>query len=186
MKNHGGLQALKNALQEQAPLRARKKLGTLPGSHPPIPVHAGQMVEILGEGRWGYGVRLLKERPECHAVWMNPGALPLFPIALAQEGVGLSRILFLESVPPGESLEILLEVLRSKLFEWVLMDQALLPRGRQDVQIRKVQLVAEECGSGIVLLSERETPSFGVQVRVEVDSAYESSEVRVAKVKGGA
>ena len=63
-----------------------------------------------------------------------------------------------------------------------MMEQVLLPRVRQEVQIRKLQLVAEEQGSGIVLLSEVQTQSFGVQVRVETGGPQG---VRIGKVKGG-
>ena len=151
------------------------------------------MVEVLGEGRWSYTVGFLagrlkerqKEKPMEHsgfrAAWLHADALPLLPIALEQEGLPLSRILFLERVPVDESVEILLVILRSGLFEWVVFDQALLPRFKQDAQVRKLQLLAEEHGSGILLLSERETRSFGVQVRVETGGPQG---VRVGKVKG--
>ena len=153
MKNSLTLQALKGALQEQAPLRARRALGVLPGVDPSILVHSGQVIEVLGEGRWAYGVRLMQSCPDTRVAWVNAGALPLLPMALEQEGVSLSRVLFLEWVAPEESVEILLAVLRSGLFEWLMVEQELLPKLRQDVQIRKLQLVAEEQGSGIVLLS---------------------------------
>ncbi|NDG84090.1 MAG: hypothetical protein EBX52_03510 [Proteobacteria bacterium] len=189
MKNSQTLQALKLALSEQAPLRARKSLGNLPGSpsggDSSIPLHAGQMVEVLGEGRWSYTVGflagILKERPMVRVAWLNVEGLPLLPMALEQEGVPLLQLLFLERVPVGESVDILLVILRSGLFEWVVFDQALLPRIKRDAQVRKLQLQAEEHGSGILLLSERETPSFGVQVRVETGGLRG---VRVGKVKG--
>jgi len=182
MKNSLMLQALKGVLQEQAPLRARRSLGVLPGVSPALSLHSGQVIEVLGEGRWAYGVRLMKACPESRVAWVSAGALPLFPMALAQEGVSLSRLLFLARVSPEASVEILLAILRSGLFEWVVMEQVLLPRVRQDVQVRKLQLLAEEQGSGIVLLSEVQTASFGVQVRIETGGPQG---VRIGKVKGG-
>jgi hypothetical protein len=173
---------LKAALQEQAPVRAARPLGVVPGSNPALPLHAGQLVEVLGSGRWAFGVRLLREHPDAHAAWITTGELPVFPVAIEQEGVSLNRILFIERAPPEEGLEILLNVLRSRLFEWVLLEPSLLPKYRQDVQIRKIQLAAEECGSGILLLSGAPTPSFGVQIRIETGGA---SGMRIGKAKRG-
>ena len=103
-------------------------------------------------------------------------------MAMAQEEIALSRVLFLERVPMVEGVEVLLAVLRSQLFEVVMMDQGLLPRIRQDVQVRKIQLTAEEAGSMVLLLSDRPTNSFGVSIRVETGMG---NEVRLEKVKGG-
>ena len=147
MKNRVPLEALKSLLQEQAPVRARRDLGMLPGSEPPHPLRAGQIIEVLGEGRWGWCMRLLRERESSRAAWLSLDQALLFPMALAQEGIALSRILFLERVPALQGLDVLLPVLRSRLFEVVMMDQGLLPRMRQDAQIRKVQLTAEEAGA---------------------------------------
>jgi hypothetical protein len=181
MKNRVPLEALKSLLQEQAPVRARRDLGVLPGSDPPHPLRAGQIIEVLGEGRWGWCTRFLQLR-ESRAAWLSLDQISLFPMALAQEGIALSRILFLERVPALQGLDVLLPVLRSRLFEVVMMDQGLLPRMRQDAQIRKVQLTAEEAGSAVLILSDFPTNSFGVQVRVETGPGRE---FRLEKVKGG-
>jgi hypothetical protein len=183
MKNRVPLEALKSLLQEQAPVRARRDLGMLPRSEPPHPLRAGQIIEVLGEGRWGWCMRLLRERESSRAAWLSLDQALLFPMALAQEGIALSRILFLERVPALQGLDVLLPVLRSRLFEVVMMDQGLLPRMRQDAQIRKVQLTAEEAGAAVLVLSQFPTNSFGVQVRVETGPGRE---FRLEKVKGGA
>jgi hypothetical protein len=106
----------------------------------------------------------------------------MLPMGLSQEGVELSRILFLENVAPEQGMEMVLSVLRSHLFQILIFDQALLPRSRQDAQIRKLQLTAEESGAVMLLLSEKPTFSFGVQIRVEADDGHG---VRFQKVKGG-
>jgi hypothetical protein len=176
------LQALKTMLQEQAPVRARRTLGVLPGSDSVHPVRAGQVVEVCGKGRWSWVVRLLRESPGTRALWMEGGAIELFPPALEQGGVDLSRILFLEKVKSPQAMEILLEGVRSRLFEWVVLAQELMPHSRQDAQIRKIQISAEECGSALILFSARPTASFGVQVRVEAESGMD---FHFSKVKGG-
>jgi len=189
MKNRVPLEALKSLLQEQAPVRARRELGLLPGSDPPVPLRAGQIIEVLGEGRWGWCVQLFVQLfkasssgQAARAAWLSADGCPLFPMALAQEGIALSSILFLERVPVLQGLDALLPVLRSQLFEVVMIDQELLPRVRQDAQIRKVQLTAEDSGAAVFILSDRATRSYGVQVRVETGSG---NEVRLEKVKGG-
>jgi hypothetical protein len=140
------------------------------------------MIEVLGEGRWTWSVRFLKARTDARVAWLSRESSSLFPMALAQEGISLSSILFLERVPIEEGMDVLLGVLRSGLFEVVVMDQELLPRNRRDVQVRKIQLTAEDSGSLILLLSEQSTSSFGVQIRVEAGS---SGKMRLKKVKGG-
>jgi len=182
MKSPLQLEALKSLLQERAPVRVRRDLGMLPGSSPSIPLRAGQMIELLGEGRWAWCIRFLKERKSARAAWLSMDSSGLFPMAMAQEEIALSRVLFLERVPMVEGVEVLLAVLRSQLFEVVMMDQGLLPRIRQDVQVRKIQLTAEEAGSMVLLLSDRPTNSFGVSIRVETGMG---NEVRLEKVKGG-
>jgi hypothetical protein len=89
-------------------------------------------------------------------------------MAMAQEGIALSRVLFLERVPMVEGVEVLLAVLRSQLFEVVMLDQGLL--------------TAEEAGSMVLLLSDRPTNSFGISIRVETGLG---NGVRLEKVKGG-
>jgi hypothetical protein len=182
MKNRVPLEALKSMLQEQAPVRARRDLGVLPGSGAPHPLRAGQIIEVLGDGRWSWCMRLLQGRESSRAAWLSVDQALLFPMALAQEGIALSRILFLERVPALQGLDVLLPVLRSRLFEVVMMDQGLLPRVRQDAQIRKVQLTAEEAGAAVLILSDFPTNSFGVQVRVETGRG---NDFRLEKVKGG-
>jgi hypothetical protein len=185
MKPKITLEVLKARIQEQAPVRARRSFGGLSeglAEGPFCPLRAGQVLEVLGEGRGAWCIRFLQERTDLRAAWISAGRLDLFPMGIAQEGVNLDRILFLEQVPSDQGMDILLNVLRSGLFGAMIFEKELLPRHRQDVQIRKMQIVAEEAGSLMLLLSGRPTDSFGVQVRVETDG---SGEARVAKVKGG-
>ncbi|NDF16214.1 hypothetical protein EB061_13005 [bacterium] len=73
------------------------------------------------------------------------------------------------------------------MFGAVVFERELLPRQRQDAQIRKMQLVAEEAGSMMVLLSARPTVSFGVNVRVEIDAGggMRLDKIKVNQIKGG-
>lgn len=179
------LEVLKAKIQEHAPVRARRSFEGLAvglSGGPACPLRAGQLLEVLGEGRGAWCIRFLRERKDLRVAWALASHLDLFPMGIAQEQVSLERILFLEQVPPDQGMDILLNVLRSGLFGAVVFEKELLPRHRQDAQIRKMQLVAEDAGSLLILLSGRPTASFGVHVRVETDGV---GGVRVAKIKGG-
>lgn len=186
MSPKNSLELLKTMIHEQAPVRTRRSLGFLPGGDS-IPLRAGQLIEVLGEGRGAWCIRLLQGQRELRAAWALASRLDLFPMGIAQEGVALEQILFLEQVPPEQGMDILLQLLRSSLFGAVVFERELLPRQRQDAQIRKMQLVAEEAGSMMVLLSARPTVSFGVNVRVEIDAGggMRLDKIKVNQIKGG-
>ncbi len=185
------LQSLKAMLQEQAPLRTRRELGFLM-SDGSIPLHAGQVIEVLGKDQLAWSVRFLKERSQAkpltpevstaRVAWISSGLTEVFPMALAQEKIALSRILFLERVKPEQGMEVLLSVLRSQLFEVLVFDQPLLPMRNLDAQMRKLQLTAEEGGSLMLLLSQKPTSSFGIHIQVV---AEEQGQAHLRKVKGG-
>jgi hypothetical protein len=174
-------EVLKARIQEQAPLRTRRGFGGLPGEGS-VSLWAGQLLEVLGEGRGTWAIRFLRDRKDLRAAWMTVSFLELFPMGVAQEEVALERILFLERVPERQGVDILLNILRSRLFGVVIFEKEILPRERQDVQLRKMQIVAEEAGSLMILLSEHPTPSYGISVRIETDGGGGG---RVAKIKGG-
>ncbi len=173
-------------IQEQAPVRTRRSLGFLPGDDS-IPLRAGQLLEVLGEGSGAWCIRFLQSQRKLRAAWALTSRLDLFPMGIAQEGVELERILFLEQIPPEQGMDILLQLLRSRLFGAVIFEKELLPRQRQDVQIRKMQLVAEEAGSLMILLSARPTASFGVNIRVEADAGggMRLDKIKLDQIKGG-
>jgi hypothetical protein len=179
----GTLEHLKAMIREQAPVRIKKPLGTLAIDHGEgFPLHAGQVLEVLGCGRISWAVHFLRKRPESRVAWLCHRTSELFPMALAQEGVALSRVLFLEEVAQESGIETLLSVLRSGLFESVVFERELLPLRQMDVQLRKLQLTAEENGSLLLILSDKPTSSFGIQFQV-VAEAQDQAVLR--KVKGG-
>ena len=168
-------------MQEQAPLRARRQFGCLPGAEN-IMLQAGQLIEILGAGQMSYAAKLFQAREDTCIAWMSHETLEAFPMALVQEKVALSRILFLEQVKETQGMDILLTVLKSQLFEVVLFDQIFLPKRNIDAQIKKLSFLAEESGAILLLLSQSKTSSYGVTIRVETEDA---EGVQLQKIKGG-
>jgi hypothetical protein len=181
MSHESKLQALKVLMQEHAPVRAKQQFGVLPGADA-IPLQAGNLIEVLGEGQMTFTANLLKERPKARAAWMMATPMEVCPMALAQQKIALSQLLFLENVKEAQGMDILLTLLKSQLFEVVVFEQVFLPRRNLDAQIRKLTLMAEESGAVLLLLSKTRTSSYGVNIRVETEDA---EGVQLQKVKGG-
>jgi hypothetical protein len=165
-KDQSRLESLKALMSERAPLKAKRSLGEFSKMGQ---VNAGQLVEVLGAGQVNWVVQLLKEWKESRAAWVMHQAMQLCPMALAQEKISLSRLLFLENVKAEQGIDVLLTVLRAQLFEVMVFEQPLLPKRNLDAQMRKLQLTAEEGGCFLVLLSQRPTISFGVSTRFDTD-----------------
>ncbi len=173
------LASLKKELLFQAPLKTRKQYLGAPGA-PDLKIKAGQLVEVLGKGSFSWVIQFLGLHASTRVVWVNSLAIELFPVAVAQESLALSRILFIEKVAAPKAGNLFMTLLRSKLFQVVVLDQALIPRRNFDVQMRKLQLVAEECEVVLVMLSQQATQSFTVNIQVDTEN-----EIRLRKVKGG-
>ena len=176
------LTALKSLLQDHAPVRARKHFGFLPGRDSSVPLQAGNLIEILGEGQMTFVTSVLKDRPESRVAWLSDFENELCPLALVQEKVELSRILFLEKVSPAQGMDILLTILKSQLFSVLVFPQCFLPKRSFDAQVRKLTLTAEESGSILLMLSQKHTSSYGINIQVDTEDA---DELRLNKVKGG-
>ena len=189
------LRALQDSLSDLAPVKTRQNFGGLPGA-PDVNVRAGQVIEVLGSSPYQWVVRFLSSHPSARAAWLSAEELELFPIALAQESIALSRVLFIERVSgiktekvsaschSGKGLATLLTLLRSGLFQILIFEQAvILDRKRNlDTQLRKLQLTAEDHSCVLMMLSRYATNSFGVHLQVETQN---EGAVKMKKVKGG-
>ncbi len=134
----------------------------------------GSLVEVLGAGsrEWLFGI--FRHHAETRIAWIEP-KLTLFPPAVAQRGVDLSRILFLET--EREWNWALLQSLRSKLFHFAITPIGLVPTRGTDVFLRKLQIQAERSGTTLFFLSETDTPFFGITYRVRIESSGAVPEV---------
>jgi len=153
----------------------RKKVGAiarwapLPGWAVPeseLALPRGALVELLGVGSLEWLFRLFRTHSETRIAWIE-SKLSLFPPAIAQRGVPLSRMLFLETV--RERNWALSQALRSKLFHFAVTPVDLIPVRGTDVFLRKLQIQAERSGTTLFFLSDTNTPSFGISHRIRID-----------------
>jgi hypothetical protein len=167
----------------------REKVGAIARLEPlpgwKIPAHdlvipRGSLVELLGKGSREWLFQLFVTHAETRIAWLEP-KLSLFPPAVAQRGVDLSRMLFLET--EKEWNWALLQTLRSKLFHFAVTPVDIVPKKGSDVFLRKIQIQAERAGTTLFFLSEVGTPFFGITHRIRIDS--EGSPPEILKRKRG-
>ena len=167
---------------DQAPYRERREIGVLPELE--IPFRAGQFVELIegekSDAHYGWLIRLFQKMPHTRVAWVTSKSLDLNPLSLAQEGVSLSRFLFLEDVLPEEGFSKLSAFIKSGLFQILTFEQVFF-KEKPEVGLRKLQLLGEEYGVGLVMRSRFPTSSVSIHVQVDV---RRRSEVFM-KVKGG-
>lgn len=162
--------------------RLKKSFGFFPGVVESIPLYAGNLIEVLGARKQTVGAQLLKQLPNSRSAWMSEGDLKVYPFALAQEGIDLGKLLFLEGVSAAQGMEVLLTLLNSALFDCVFFESVFLPKSKIDTQLRRLVLTAEENGAFLVLFSEQRTQSFGITLQVETSN---DDRIQILKVKGG-
>jgi len=152
---------------EQAPYRERQEIGRLPG-FPEARFSAGHIIEVLGRYPQGWMVSLFKRNPKARVGWLSSGRLDLCPLALAQEGLSLSRFLFLEEVEEKEGFAKLAVFLKSGLFQIIIFEQVFF-KVKPELHLRKLQLLAEEMGVGLVMRSKHAAQSFTIHIQVDTD-----------------
>ena len=161
---------------EKAPYRERLEIGRLPGL-PDSRFCAGQVIEVLGEHSEGWIAALVKHNPASRIGWISSRKLELCPMFLAQHGIPLSRFLFLEEVEEKSGFSKVSAFVKSGLFQLVVFEQVFF-KTKTDVNLRKLQLFAEEYGVGLVMRSRRATGSFSVHVVVDTNSCQTSNFIK--------
>jgi hypothetical protein len=164
---------------EKAPYRERPEIGRLPGRKD-VRFCAGQVIEVLGEYPQGWMVGLFKENPHARIGWISSGKLDLCPVAIAQESIPLSRFLFLENVEGKDGFSKVAAFLKSGLFQLVVFEQAFF-QSKPEVSLRKLQLLAEEYGAGLVMRSRHATQAFSVHILVDTNQGQGSDRWKMLK-----
>jgi hypothetical protein len=144
------------------------RLEPLPGWEVPehdLVLPRGALVELLGHGSREWLFRLFRTHAKTRIAWVEP-RLTLFPPAVAQRGVSLSRMLFIET--KREWNWALSQTLRAKLFHFVVTPVELVPAKGSDVFLRKLQIQAERAGTTLFFLSDQDTPFFGITHRIRI------------------
>lgn len=161
----------------------REKMGAITRLNPPagwelpgcgLTLPRGSLVELLGHGSREWLFSVFNHHAQTRIAWLEPN-LSLFPPAVSQRGVALSRMLFLETAKEGNWA--LLQVLRSKLFHFATTPIGLVPAKGSDVFLRKLQIQAERAGTTLFFLSDVDTPFFGITYRLRIDGGGAAPEI---------
>jgi hypothetical protein len=153
----------------RAKVGAITRLEPLPGWEVPeheLVLPRGALVELLGHGSREWLFRMFQTHAKTRIAWVEP-KLTLFPPAVAQRGISLSRMLFVET--KRDLNWALAQTLRSKLFHFAVTPVDLIPAKGTDVFLRKLQIQAERAGTTLFFLSGADTPFFGITHRIRID-----------------
>lgn len=148
------------------------------GYPPGLPL--GQLVLLQGTGRTQAVARVLAEHPDKLATWVEE-RLSAYPPGLAQQGVTLERLLFVESGPQWPW--VLAQLLRSQVFGLVVVASAL--KGPEvEAGLRRLQLAAERSQALVLLLAQPEGAAWAVRLRLRCER--EGDELRLREAAAGA
>ena len=170
------LAQLREKVGEMSPMEPAKAFASPDEA---LAISAGSLVELTGSSPNEWLMRFFARHPQTAIAWLEP-KLTLYPTAVRQRGVDLSRILFIEN--EKELLWCLNQVVRSPLFSFIVTSGAILPRTRTDAFLRRLQISVERSGSCLFFVSERATVSFGIQYRIETSAGGAS---KILKRKRG-
>ena len=90
----------------------------------------GVLIELAGFGKTEVLIQFLKENPKLRVAWIEE-SLTIYPSAVAQRSVALSRVLFIEA--HAEIFWATYQVLRSNLFDCVVLSS----KRKYDEKIRR-------------------------------------------------
>ena len=131
-----------------------------------------------GGGETEFLIQFLVENPHLQVAWLEE-RFSVYPCGLANRGLSLERILFIEAA--RDLLWSSLQVLRSQLFSVVVLSGASLCQGKQTEQnLRRLQLDAKQSGTTIIFLQEDATKQGGwpIQLQIEIRRNFSPSELR--------
>jgi hypothetical protein len=181
------LRALTGILKQE-PRRETISFSGLPSSGIP----RGALTEISGlpgSGKSELVLRFLAENPELRVAWVEED-LTAYPCAFPQQGVDLRRVLFIESGPNAQNVTwTIQQILRAQLFGVVVVSAA-FHRPDLALNLRRLQLAAEQAHAAVILLSDRPTQGSSWPIALQLQAARRSGlSLKVLKTKspqGGA
>ena len=137
--------------------QARLAFSLYPGGLP-----LGQVALLEGPGRTQAVATLLAEHAGQTCAWVEE-RLSAYPPGLAQRGVALERLLFVES--GAQWSWVLAQLLRSQVFKVIIVASAL--KGSEvEAGLRRLQLAAERSQSLVLLLAPPQGPAWAVRLRL--------------------
>jgi hypothetical protein len=133
----------------------------------------GGLVEICGHGKTEAVGRLLAEHAHTPTAWIEKD-FSLLPSALAQRGVPLDKIFFVEA--KAEYAWAATLILRARIFPFVVYHA---PFG-EEKELRRFQLLAERSRSTMLLLTE-EKPTLAWPISLSLEMEKNQALVRRRK-----
>ncbi len=123
----------------------------------------GVLIELTGLGKTEVLVQFLAENPKLRVAWIEE-SLTIYPYAMAQRGVSLARLLFIEA--HQEVFWATFQVLRSHLFDCVVLSSK---RNFDEKNLRRMQLEAEKGNIGVFLLTESIHKAWPIALQLKVN-----------------
>lgn len=128
-------------------------------------VPIGALSQVTGSTRVSWLVERLAEKPELSVAWIEK-ELSVFPTALAQRGVDLDSVLYVETGNSFADWEwAVLQVLDSQLFQLVVMAFEPVSSSAMMRTLKRFQIAAERARAAAVFLSEKETSAWPIRFR---------------------
>ena len=138
----------------------------------------GALIEVTGDARTEWVVRLLSENPTADVAWVED-QLSIFPPAIQQRKMKLERIIFFET--QGELNSTICTLLRSQIFTSIVIQGDI----HDQKTLRRYQLLAEKSNSTLILISKKQSSSWCISIQVEVTHQKDSvPQLRILKFKG--
>ena len=156
-----------------APKREFLRFSAIEGGLP-----KGALVEFSGQagsGKTETILRFLAQNPEVRVAWVEEN-FTIYPCAFPQAGVGLDRVLFVET----GSVELLWsvnQILRSQIFGVVV----LVAKEQNVIALRRLQIEAEKAGATVILVAETAQQIGNWPISLQLEFAREA-EVAVFKI----
>jgi hypothetical protein len=159
MSSAQDLLQIKELLELHAPTRAHEVLHF---SLCPEGVPQGVLIEVSGPARTTFLLRYFKENPALQVLWLET-SFTLFPPHLQQEGLSLSRFVFVEA--QKEVFSSLRKVLRAQCFGCLVSTVSF-----EDEKIYKaLRLLAEKSGMTVFFLTQAHRSFWPIAVQYEAD-----------------
>ena len=157
------LKTLSNTPGLETAFAKPKTWGSLAFSLYPEGIPVGSLTQILGPGSTEALLRLFGEHPAAKVAWVEE-RLTAYPPGFVQGGANLNCLLFVEG--GGHFAWALAQLLRSQLFQVVVAASPLKGQG-QGLELRRLQLAAEQAGCAMILAAECEGPLWPLRLRLE-------------------
>jgi hypothetical protein len=136
------------------------------------------ITEITGTAKIEWVIQFLKENPTLKVFWVET-KFSLYPPALYLRGLNTNRFVFAEC--GAELFLSLRKALRCQVFECVISPSVF----SELKKLKALQLLTEKANCSLILLAERASCAWPIQVQFDVHRDQIGLQVFIKKNKGG-